>query len=605
MSYSFFKVGTAALAIVLAGMQPLLAQAQDSAPAAPSAPTSSPAAATSNRGIQLRQGKLPLVPLTGDIFYRVVASEIAAQRGMYGVAAATLVPLARETGDPRLAHRALEFQLAGGNLSGALEAAHLWAQLAPYDNNASAAELALSAANGQTRGMAAALRKRIEQADNKPQAIDQAMSVVGRLSDRHLALRIMDDALSDPAVRKLSAASLALSDAAHAAGDDVRAVTEAHAALVADPKSEAAAQRALQYGLAVDPGAAMAQARDFLARNPNARRLHLMLVGQMTQQQDYDGALAELDAMSRRSPEDFDLLYIQAQVAYRAGRLDQARALLGQYLDVQEQRQLSTAPGATMASASASDAHVLLALIDEDQGKLDDAITELGRIQDPSMLYSAKLRQAVLMGRLGHVDQALALLDNTRMQDDDERVQGYMTRGQILRDAGRVDAAIATLQKADHDIPDSPEIKYELAMLNERADHMDEVERLLRQVIALNPDNAQAYNALGYTLADHNKRLSEALDLINQALDLAPNDPFILDSMGWVRFRMGQLDRAAEYLRRAYVQSPQADIGAHYAEVLWNKGNRDRATELLRAAYKTDPKNATVLDTLKRLGVKP
>src|SRR6185437_4765152 len=291
---------------------------------------------------------------------------------------------------------------------------------------------------------------------------------------------------------------LALSDAAHAAGNDARAVSEARTALAADPKSEPAALRALEYGIAVDPVVAQRQARDFLARNPNARRLHLVLVGQMVKDGKYDEALAELDAMSRRTPEDFDLLYMQAQVAYRAGRLDPARALLGQYLDVQEQRQRSTAPGATMASASASDAHVLLARIDEDQGRIDDAITELGRIQDPAMRYDAQLRQAVLIARQGHTDKALALLDNTAAQDDDERVQGYLTRSQIQRDANRMDAAIATLKTADRAFPDTPEIKYELAMLNERLGRISEVERLLRQVIALNPDNAQAYNALGY-----------------------------------------------------------------------------------------------------------
>jgi len=594
LSYSFLKVGTAALALVLAGLQPMAAYAADPAPATPGRVT----------GIRLRQGQLPLVPLTGDIFYRVVASEIAAQRGLYGAAAATLMPLARDTGDPRLAHRALEFQLAGGNLPGALDAAHLWAQLAPYDNDASAAELALSAANGQTRGMAAALRRRIDQADDKPAAIAQAMGVVSRLSDRRLALRIMDDALSNPAVRKLSASSLALADAAHAAGDDTRAVTEAHAALVADPKSEAAAQRALEYGMAIDPQAAVAQARDFLARNPNARRLHLMLVGQMVDKGDYDSAMTELDAMSRRSPEDFDLVFIQAQVAYRAGRLDQARTLTNQYLDVQDQRLRTTPPGATMATASASDAHILLARIAEDQGRYDDAVIELSRIKEPSLRYGAQLRQAMLRARQGRVDQALTLLGAAVPQDEDERLQGYMARSQIQRDAGRLDDAIATLQEADRVAPDTTEIKYELAMLNERLGRLDETERLLRQVITLDPDHAQAYNALGYTLADHNKRLPEALDLITQALELSPNDPFILDSMGWVRFRMGQIDRAAEYLRRAYALRPEADIAAHLAEVLWVKGDHDRAATVLREGYQKDPKNPTVLDTIKRLGVK-
>jgi tetratricopeptide (TPR) repeat protein len=542
--------------------------------------------------------------LTGDIFYRGLAADIAAQRGMYGAAALTLAPLARETGDPRLAHRALEFQLAGGNLPGALDAARLWAQLAPYDKEAGAAELALAAANGQTRGMAQALRQRIDEADDKPAAIGQAMSVLGRLNDRRLALRILDESLSDP-VRKLPVASLALSDAAHAAGDDARALAEARAALAADPKSEPAAQRVLEYGSRIDRDAAEAQAREFLGRNPNARRLHLMLIGQMADRGDYDGAQAELEAMSRRSPEDFDLLFIRGQLAYQTHHLEQARDLVGQYLEVQEQRQRSTAPGATNAVAAAADAHALLARIAEDQGRYDDAVAELGRIQDLSMRYNAQLRQAALRARQGRVDLALAVIDAANPQDEDQRVQGYLVRSQILRDADRLDEAIATLEAADRAAPDTDEVKYELAMLYERRGRLDEVERLLRQVIALDPDHAQAYNALGYTLADHNVRLPEALDLITQALELAPNDPFILDSMGWVRFRMGQVDRAADYLRRAYGLRPEPDIGAHLAEVLWKQGNRDVATDLLRDAYRKDATNATLLDTLKRLGVRP
>ncbi|WP_154586129.1 tetratricopeptide repeat protein, partial [Bordetella pertussis] len=132
------------------------------------------------------------------------------------------------------------------------------------------------------------------------------------------------------------------------------------AALAADPKSEAAAQRVLEYGAKVDATRAQHQARAFINRNPDARKLRLMLAGQIADGGDYDGALAELQAMSRRSPEDFDLMFMQAQLAYKAGRLDQARGYLQQYLDVQNQRQMATAPGATDAGAAAADAHVLL-----------------------------------------------------------------------------------------------------------------------------------------------------------------------------------------------------------------------------------------------------
>jgi tetratricopeptide (TPR) repeat protein len=596
LSFSPFKVGTAVLAFALVAAQPLsTAWAADSSGSAPSRKPP--------EAIRLRPGQLPLVPLTGDIFFRVMASEIAAQRGMYGSAAATLLPLARETGDPRLAHRALEFQLAGGSLPGALDAARVWARLAPYDNEATSTELALSAANGQTRGLSQALRKRIDAATDKPAAIAQSLAIVGRLNDRNLALRILEDSFSD-SVRKLPAASLALSDLAHVAGDDARALTEARAALAADAKSEAAVQRILEYGAKLDPDGTQAQAREFIARNPGARKARLMLVNQLAERGDYAAAQVELQAMQKRAPEDFDLLFIQAQLAYRAGQLDQSRGLLQQYLEVQVQRQRAGVPGSTDAGPAASDARVLLSRIAEDQGRLDDAIAELGRIQDPSMRFAAQVRSVLLRAKQGKIDQALKMLDAVATQDDDERVQLVVTKAQILRDAGRTDQAIAALEEADRAMPDTADIKYELAMLNERRGRLDELERLLREVIALEPDHAHAYNALGYTLADHNQRLPEALQLITRALSLAPNDPFILDSMGWVRFRMGQTDQAVDYLSRAYAKRPEPDIGAHLAEALWAQGQRDRATELLRDAYRKDAKNDTVLGTVKRLGVK-
>ncbi|ALM85885.1 hypothetical protein ASB57_25675 [Bordetella sp. N] len=596
-SLMHMKFGLAALALALAGLQAMPAQAADR----PKMPPRVHQPETDV--IRLREGQLPYVKLTSDIFYRVVAAEIAAQRGMYGTAASTMLSLARDTSDPRIARRSLEFYLAGGNLKGALDASRIWARLAPTDTEASSTELALAAANGQTQGLGPALRVRIDEAKDKQAAIAQTMAVLGRVSDRKLALQILDEALS-PATRKLPVAHLALADVAQAAGDNARALDEAKLALAADPKSEAAAQRVLEYGMKVDPQRAAADARAFLARHPEARKLQLMLAAQLAEHNDYDGALSELQTMSRRSPEDFDLMFMQGQLAYKAGRLDQARGYLRQYLDVQSQRQRAIVPGATDATAAAADARVLLARIDEDQGRYDEAIAELGRIDDPTMRFQARMRQATLRAKQGKIDDAVAMVDRAQPQDEEERVLGVLTKAQILRDADRTDQAIALLDGADKALPDTVEIKYELAMLYERKDRVADLERLLRQVIALDPDHAHAYNALGYTLADRNMRLPEALDLITQALDLSPDDPYIMDSMGWVKYRMGDNAAALTYLQRAYSQRPEAEIAGHLGEVLWASGRRDEATAMFRNAVRKEPNNKTVREAINRLGVK-
>ena len=554
--------------------------------------------------IWLRAGQLPEVTLTTNILFRILASEISAQSAVYIPAAKTMVDLAREVGDYRLARRGLEFYLAGGNLAGALDAARLWVRIAPDDKEAASTEMALSAASGQTTGLAEALRKQIDGATDKTAAIGQAVAVLSRMPDRVAALSILDRALSSNQVRNSVAAHIALADMAQVAGDQDRALSEARAALAASPRSEDAAMRVFEYGLKVNPEQAQKDARIFITARPDSRRLRLMLTSYFTDQRDYDAAMRELVAMAKRSPEDFDLMFMQAQVAYRAKQLDQARGLLEQFISVQSQRQRAHAADATDAPAALSDAHILLARIFEDQGRLDDAVKQLSEIDDPASLHGARLRQAILRARQGQIDQALLIIDQASVDSDEEFVLSVTTASQILRDANRVDEAITRLKAADTKQPNTVEIKYELAMLYERKGQLKEMERLLREVIELDSGHAHAYNALGYAFADRNQKLPEALKLIARALEISPQDPFIMDSMGWVKFRMGDRAAAIEFLKQAYNKRPETDIAAHLGEALWVNGQRDEALKIFLAGAAKDPQNPVLVETLKRLGVK-
>lgn len=555
--------------------------------------------------IRIRPGQLPEVTLTSSVMFRILASEISAQRGQYQPAASTTLDLARETGDPRLSRRALEFFLASGNLSGALEAARVWLRQAPNDAEAVSTEMALAAAAGQTAGLTETLISKIRSAANKKDAIGQALGILGRMPDRKAAFQILDRALAESGVKSSLAAHIALADMALAAGDANRALAEAKLALALSPRSEEAAMRVFEYGLRVDPARALQDARAFVRANPGARRLRLMLASQLSDSRDFDGALQELAEMQRRAPEDFDLLYMQAQVAYRAKRLDQARAFLDQFVSVQSQRQKASAPGATDAGGALADAYLLLSRIAEDQGRYDDAVADLSRIEEPSARYSSRLRQATIRARQGRVDEALAMIDAANPQDEEESLIGALTVSQILRDASRIPEAIQRLKVADQTLPESLEIKYELAMLQEKQNNLKEMERLLREVMELDPGHAHAYNALGYSLADRNIRLKEASELIARALEISPNDPFILDSMGWVKFRQGELAEALKYLERAYGMRPEADIAAHLGEVLWKMDRKDDARKVWSGAFAKDPKNATLTDTMRRFGWKP
>jgi tetratricopeptide (TPR) repeat protein len=517
-----------------------------------------------------------------------------------------MLDLSRELGDYRLARRALEFYLAGGNLPGALDASRVWLRLMPDDPEASSTEMALAAASGQTSGLAAALRKQIDAASDKSAAIGQAFAVLSRMPDKRAALRILSTAIGDSNARHLAAGHMALADMSRAAGDNERALEESRRALAAAPRSEEAALRVFEYGLSVDPDRALREATDFVALQPNSRRLRVLLASHLSERGQFEAAMAELTSMVKRSPEDFDLLFMQAQVAYRAKKLEQARGFLDQYVSVQEQRvRASAAAGATDAPAALAEAYQLLSKIAEEQGQLDEAVSLLAKIDDPSMRYTSRIRQALIRAKQKRVDEGLALIDSANAQTDDEIVMGASAGAQILRDANRLSEAIKRMQALDQRMPDSVNVKYELAMLHERANQMRETERLLRQVIALDPGHAHAHNALGYSLADRNQRLPEALALITRALEIAPKDPFILDSMGWIKFRTGQFQEAVDYLQRAYAIRPEAEIAAHLGEALWKLGRQGEARTIWAQGVSQEASNKTLLETLKRFGVKP
>ena len=553
--------------------------------------------------IRLRAGELPAVTLSADILYRILVGEVAAQRGRYDVASQIFLGLAKDTLDPRLAKRSFQFAMADRDMQRALTAAREWSLLAPNDPEAIATALALAASNGQTAGLAKALATRIEKAQDKDSAIIQSSAIVGKMADKQLAFNVLEQALKTSR-QSSPIAHLALADAAWAAGNAARAASEARQALAAEPASEAAAQRVLEYGLKVDPVAAIAQARDYIDQNPDSRKLQIMLVQRLSDRHEFDSALALIKDMRALSPEDFDLLYTEAEVNMRAQRYGEAQALLGQYISVQTQRRRSVNDKATNAQADASDARLLLVQIAEKQDRLNEAIQQLDLIDDPALRFQADIHKAVLQARMGDLARARSTLESLSPEDQRERAVVALTLASIYRDAGRTDLAIEVLVKANAENPDTAEIKYDLAMLYERQGKFDEFEALMKRVIELDPENANAYNSLGYTYADQNRQLDEAQDLLETALDLDPGNPYILDSVGWYLYRVGDYQAALEYLQRSYEQLPTADVAAHLGEVLWALKRADEAREIWKAGLEKDANNDVLLRTLERLRVK-
>ncbi|MCB5363481.1 tetratricopeptide repeat protein [Pusillimonas sp. CC-YST705] len=553
--------------------------------------------------IRLRPGQLPAVKLTGELLYRVLSAEIAAHRGHFDMASGWFFGLARDTSDPRLAQKAFQASVLARNMERAQRAAQQWVLLAPDDEEAVASAMALAASNGRTSGMAGALRARIERAENAELAIMQAAAIVSKLNDKQAALSVLDQTLTEE-MRELPVAHLALSDAAWAAGQAARALQEARHALQLDPNLEGAAQRMLEYGLGVDPAQAIEQARAFLVRHPNADKLAMQLASHLARQGRVDEALTLVGQLQQRAPEDFDLMRVEAELNLQAGRLARAKELLHAYIQVQTQRRAAVNDQSSSAASDASDARLLLVQIAEKEGNVHDAIEQLDLVEDPTLVFQAQIHKAVLHGQLGNLAEALRTLDALQPRSDEEQAVLMLTQASIYRDAGRSEQAVELLEKGDRRLPDTIEIKYDLGMMYERQGRFEDFERMMREIIALDAEHANALNSLGYTFADQNVRLPEAGQLLERALQLEPDNPYILDSIGWYYYRVGDLATALRYLERSYQLLPAADVAAHLGEVLWKQGRRDEAKRIWREALAKEPENDVVLRTLRRLEVK-
>ncbi len=241
-----------------------------------------------------------------------------------------------------------------------------------------------------------------------------------------------------------------------------------------------------------------------------------------------------------------------------------------------------------------------LGQIAENGKRYDDALGWYAAVGAGPQYLPAHIRYAEVLARQGRLEQARAHLRELSAPGNQERVQLLLAEAQLLRSAGQFREAFDVLDAALLTHPNQTELLYESALLAERIGRNDVLEANLRAVIRIKPEYAHAYNALGYSLAERNERLDEAKTLIAKALSLAPNDPFILDSMGWVLFRTGDLAGAIENLERAWKLRADPEIAAHLGEVLWSAGRRDEATRTLREAERTHPGNEAVTAVIKR-----
>jgi len=591
--------------------------------AAPVAKPAVPAAAASAPGAEAPEA--PRVPeqssLDGQLFYQLLIAEIQANGGDAGSAYQLYLDAARRHQSGQLYQRAVEIALRARAGEQALSAAKAWRQALPQSRDAAEFTSQILIVLGRPGELAAPLRALIQltPTPQQPQVLANLPRSLARLSDRQVAAQVIDEA-----TQPWRQPPLEMAEAWAASGE---------AWLMAKQFTKAMA--ATRKALALQPNLLTANllAADMIGQQPDAETwvkervsradapplLRLAYARRLASSQRYEEAATQLDELVKVQPEQTGHWILLAAVRLELRQADAAEAALKQVLARTEpaastpaQPAPTSSAGNTASAEAASgdialdkdreQAYLLLAQLDDLRGKRADALQWLELADPRHEKMAVQSQRARLLAQQGKVADARALLRGLPESEPRDAITKAQAEVQLLRDLGQLPEAYKVLEQTSARFPDDHELQYDQAMLAEKLKRFKDMERLLRRVIELAPDNPNAYNALGYSLADRKVQLDEARTLVEKAAELKPADPFITDSLGWVAFRHGRLDDAAKLLREAYTARPDTEIGAHLGEVLWAQGRKDEALRVWRESQTRDRDNDTLKETLQRLG---
>jgi tetratricopeptide (TPR) repeat protein len=543
---------------------------------------------------QAEQTKTNETGLSKEILFKLTASEIALQRGEWQGPFVTFMGLAQQTSDPRLAKRAAEIAMSAQQLDESMSAVRLWRELAPKSQEADQYYLSLLVVKNDYPAIEKFYVDWMAKStsEEKPSVIHQAQRSLNRTNNKTAAFASLEKILANE--KNSVDGHIALSRAAYRANDIERAQQEAKAALLLDPASELGI---LTLANASEKSVAFDLVAEFLKNNPNAKEVRLAYATMLMDSKQL--ALAKTAFLSfLQDPDKSPLskaqtLHTLGSIELEMGQLDVAESYFKQVLS-------AIAKDEDNSNAYISLAQIALQRKDKQTADFWLSKIESNEGKNPAW-FTIQMRRALLLASDRKFLEARQFLQTITTTADSEQVLLLQTEAQIMRDAGQRTEAFVLLQMALSEFPRSAELLYDFAMLAESLKQYADMEMALKQLIQIAPNNALAYNALGYSYADRNIQLEEALALIEAANQLNPNDPYILDSLGWVKYRLKQFADAEKYLRLSLGMRQDADVSVHLAEILWVQSKKDEAIQLFSEARKRDPDNALLKNTLQRL----
>ena len=547
----------------------------------------------------------PQSAMTARLMYELLLSELAFQRGDAQSSTALMLDAARRTSDEALYKRATELAVQSRSGPAALEVTRAWRQAYPKSVTAGQYELQVLVTLGRIVESEEAVRRFIATlpADERVAFISAVPALYQRVPDKSEAATVVErglsDALKDPALAP--AAWTSVGRMRLQAGDKAGALSAATLGQSASAQSEWPALLALQLMTASEPKAE-ALVKRYLSSGAAKPDVNIGYARALVELGRNNDAHAELARMTQQAPNAPDPWLVQGALYADERQNTQAEASLQRYLDLTVQPASETGVD---RRAGRDQARMMLARIAESRGDLRRAGQLLQSVESPEQTLAVQVRRAHVLALQGQLDAARQAIRSTPERGPDDARLKIQAEAQLLREHKQPAASYQLLTDELQKDPDDEGLLYDTAMAAERAGDMAGMERLLRQLIEVNPDAANAYNALGYSLADRGLRLPEAKQLIEKAVQLEPDDGYIQDSLGWVEFRMGRIQEARRLLEGAFKSRPDAEIAAHLGEVLWTLGERDSARNIWRAGVKLNPENETLLSTLKRFQVTP
>ena len=547
----------------------------------------------------------PNSALDGELFYQLIVGEMTVQEGEPGAGFALVLDAARKTNDAQLYQRATEIALQSRSGDAALQAAQAWKQAQPTSPDANRYVLQILIALNRIGDTGPYLKSGVEQVPvaERSLAIAAIPRAYARVSDKKRAAEIVEEALASYLSNPATSASAwtTVGRMRVAAGDAPGALDAATRGQASDAKAEGPVLVALEL---MDPSRPGAESiiKNYLGSNPAAiPELRMGYARGLLDAQRYAEASAQLQFVIRQKPDFAPAWLVLGSLQLQDNQLSLAQTSLERYVALNK----LTPTAEDEPNRGLAQAYLSLAQIAEKRKDFAGAEAWINKIENPEDLMLAQTRRASILASQGKLAEGLQLIRNLPERNADDARLKLVAETGLLRDLKQYQMAYDVLGQAIAKSPEDADLIYDQAMMAEKLGKLPEMERLLRRVIELKPEYHNAYNALGYSFAERNIRLPEARQLIQKALEYVPNDPFIRDSLGWVEFRMGNRAEASRIFAEAFKAKPDAEIAAHFGEVLWSMGEREKALAIWREGQLLNPENETLLETFKRLRVKP